>query len=54
MRKMTQFEEATMELILFGFDVVTTSGTDPYGKYIEEEGTREFEPSLSNDTSVNW
>ena len=37
MKKMKQFEDANLELILFGFDVLTTSGIDddsesePYG-----------------------
>lgn len=54
MKKMMQFEEAVMELILFGFDVVTTSGTEPHGNYIEQEGTQVFEPNLLSDTSVQW
>lgn len=37
MKKMMQFEEATMELILFGFDVLTTSsgveGDESFGTF---------------------
>lgn len=54
MKKRMQFEEATMELILFGFDVVTASGTDPYGNYFEPERTQEFDHSLANDAVDTW
>ena len=53
MKKRMQFEEATMELILFSFDVVTTSGTEPFGKYYEIENTREVDDS-PYDTSDKW
>ena len=47
MKDMKQFEEATLELVLFGFDVLTTSGLDDESKP-ETNG-----PYSASDTGTN-
>ena len=46
MKKMKQFEDATLELILFGFDVLTTSGEEGVESY------GEFNDSDSSNSNV--
>lgn len=47
MKKLMQFEEATMELILFGFDVLTTSGVESYGEFNETNGGQNIDTDFS-------
>ena len=58
MKKMKQFEDAALELILFGFDVLTTSGESegPGGQGNSVETLKRDTESLyaNTETDVNW
>lgn len=52
MKKMKQFEDANLELILFGFDVLTTSGIND-----DSEPEPNGQPSgftSGNDMTDSW
>ena len=55
MKKMKQFEDAALELILFGFDVLTTSGESegPGGQGNSVE-TLERDTNSAYENPVNW
>lgn len=50
MKKMKQFEDATLELVLFGFDVLTTSD----GSAVAEEDLDSSNATNSGDTVTLW